>query len=194
MSAVSAYFPESGRLECIAAFPEEPPLAERGLRDGVGGLYVDMAKRGELLQLGKYTSDLSLLMAVAVDRFGYPAAVSADRWRKPELMEALEENGVDVDVLWRGQGYKDGAADVRVFRKAVMDGEVRPVESLLLTSALSEAVVVRDEAGNSKLSKGGEGGRRQKARDDAAASSILAVALGHLYRDVEGPAYRYGFA
>ena len=37
-SAVAAYWPGSGRLECVAAFPCEPSLADRGLRDGVGNL------------------------------------------------------------------------------------------------------------------------------------------------------------
>ena len=39
-SAIAAYWPASGPLEAVAAFPEEPSLAERGLRDGVGRLYV----------------------------------------------------------------------------------------------------------------------------------------------------------
>ena len=38
-------------------------------------------------------------------------------------------------------------------RRAVLDGEVTPVESLLLRSAMSEARVVTDAAGNSKLAK-----------------------------------------
>ena len=51
-SAVAAYWPESGRLECLAAFPAVPSLAERGLRDGVGSLYQDTARRGELMLAG----------------------------------------------------------------------------------------------------------------------------------------------
>ena len=48
-SAVAAFWPETGALSCLAAFPCEPSLAERGLRDGVGGLYVECADRGELI-------------------------------------------------------------------------------------------------------------------------------------------------
>ena len=40
-SAVAGYWPESGRLECVAAFPVDPSLADRGLHDGAGGLYVE---------------------------------------------------------------------------------------------------------------------------------------------------------
>ena len=43
---------------------------------------------------------------------------------------------------------------------------------------MSEARTVSDPAGNAKLSKGSQGGRRLRARDDAAAAAILAVAAG----------------
>ena len=41
---------------------------------------------------------------------------------------------------------------------------------------MSEAMVVADPAGNQKLAKATEGGRRKNARDDAVAGAILAVA------------------
>ena len=50
--------------------------------------------------------------------------------------------------------------------------------SLLIRSALAEARTLSDPAGNVKLAKGSQGGRRQAARDDAAAAMILAVARG----------------
>ena len=73
----------------------------------------------------------------------------------------------------------------RLFRRKVLDGEVTPVVSLLLRMAMREARTVSDPAGNSKLAKSSEGGRRLRARDDAAAASILAVAAGS--RIVEEP-------
>ena len=78
----------------------------------------------------------------------------------------------------RGMGFKDGGEDVRNFRQACLQGRVTPVPSLLLRSAMSEARTVSDPAGNAKLSKGTQGGRRLRARDDAAAAAILAVAAG----------------
>ena len=51
--------------------------------------------------------------------------------------------------------------------------------SLLLRSAMTEARVVIDPSRQfSKLAKNSEGGRRVRARDDAAAAAILAVAAG----------------
>ena len=179
MSAAAAYH-RDGRLEAVAVFPELPGLAERGLSDGVGRLYLRMAERDELIVAGRRVADISALLTEALARWGRPAAVVCDRWRAAELTELLEGLRFPAAALIvRGQGYKDGGADVRDFRRAVLGDLVRPSESLLLTSALAEARVVSDPAGNSKLSKGSQGGRRQRARDDAAAAAILAVAAGY---------------
>ena len=178
-SAVAAFWPESGRLEVMAAFPWQPSLAERGLRDGVGPLYQLCADRGELVRAGQRAVELALLFRQALARFGPPAAIAADRWRDAEAYDALNAAGVPIAPFEaRGQGFKDGAEDVRLFRRACLEGRVRPAESLLLRHAMSEARVVMDPAGNAKLAKQSEGGRRLRARDDAAAAAIVAVALG----------------
>ena len=178
-SAISAFWPGTGRLECVACFPCLPSLAERGLRDGCGNLYVECAKLGELLTLGEHTSDVGLLLQECLERWGKPSRIVADRWRDGELKEALTKGGIPfTDLELRGQGFKDGGEDVRVFRKACLGGRVSPPKSLLIRSAIAEAGTVSDPAGNSKLAKGSEGGRRLRARDDVAAAMILAVSAG----------------
>ena len=72
-SAVATFWPITGALACLSAFPSEPSLAERGLRDGVGGLYVGCHRRGELLMLGRYTVDVTRPLQVALQRFGRPS-------------------------------------------------------------------------------------------------------------------------
>ena len=83
------------------------------------------------------------------------------------------------------------AKTVRQFRRAAAEGRVVPVASLLLRSAMAEARTVGDPAGNHKLSKGSEGGRRMRARDDAAAAAILAVSAGT--RQPEAPPRRWRY-
>ena len=178
-SAVTAYWPMTGRLESVACFPCNPSLAERGLEDGCGSLYVECHKRGELLTLGEHTSDVGALLRDCLERWGKPSLIVADRWREGELREQLSKANVPpADLQLRGQGFKDGAEDVRGFRKACLDGRVSPPQSLLLRAAMSEARVIGDPAGNWKLAKGSQGGRRVRARDDSAAATILAVSAG----------------
>ena len=178
MSAAAAYWPEEGGLECFAVFPLEPSLAERGGEDGVEGLYVRCAERGELLQAGDRVSDIRSLLSEVRNRWGVPAAIVCDRWREQELRQSLKEVQFPVTpLITRGMGYQDGGADVREFRQAALGGQVKPLKSLLLRSAMAGARVTTDPAGNSKLAKGGEG-RRLRTRDDAAAAAILAVAEG----------------
>ena len=179
MSAIAAYWPATGLLETVAAFPLDPPLPERGLRDGVGGLYVETLARGELIQTGQRAVDLNGLLTEALTRFGRPAVIVADRWREAELRDALDAAGVPPAALEiRGMGWKDGAEDVRGFRRAILEGKVTPKPTKLLRYAMGEARVLIDPAGNAKLAKRAEGGRRSTARDDAAAAAILAVAAG----------------
>lgn len=180
MSAAAAYWPDTKALECVACFPELPDLRERGLSDGVGGLYRRMAERGELIIAGRRVSDIRSLLHEVRNRWGYPDLVVCDRWRESELRDALEKAGFPLTALEvRGQGFRDGGEDVRLFREACLADAVRPARSLLMTAAMSEARVQTDSAGNSKLSKSTQGGRRKRARDDAAAAAILAVAAGY---------------
>jgi len=88
-------------------------------------------------------------------------------------------------------GYADGGADVRAFRRACADGRVTPASSLLLRSAMAEARTISDPAGNAKLSKGSQGGRRLRARDDAAAAAVLAVSAGVRQPTKPKPRWRY---
>ena len=194
MTAACAYW-ETGRLEAFGVFPEKPSLAERSLKDGawhgrgVASLYVDMAKRGELIQAGEYAPDLDAMFGEVLRRWGRPAVIVADRWKEAELRNALSRaNFPMAGLVTRGMGYLDGAADVRAFRKACLTDRVFPETSLLLRSAVGEARVSTDPAGNQKLSKGSEGGRRLRARDDAACAAILAVAEGERRRAMPKPA------
>ena len=177
-SAVAAFWPATGLLRCVAAFPTEPPLGERGLRDGVGSLYVDSERRGELIAVGGEAVHIGGLMAEALARFGRPAAVACDAWRLADLRDAMAAIGLrGVPTELRRMGPKDGSEDVRAFRRACLERRVHPTRNVFLASAVGVARTISDPAGNQRLCKGSEGGRRMRARDDAAAASILAVSL-----------------
>ena len=184
MSAFARYDISTGRLETIAAFPSEPGLLERGRADGVDDLYVRMSEHGELIQSGKHAVDLPEVLKMILKRWRAPACIIADRWKQRDLFEALDRVKFPrVPFVARGQGFKDGSEDVTNFRRACLSGYVAPIESLLLRAAMREARTVSDPARNEKLAKMSQGGRRQRARDDAAAAAILAVAEGYRERE-----------
>ena len=179
MSGAAGYWPESGGLDALAAFPELPSLEERGLRDAVGNLYRRMEQRGELILAGRRAVEIDGLLREVLERWGPPAVIVCDRWREAELRDRLEAIAFPVcDLVIRGQGYKDGGEDVRMFRRACLSGRVLAARSLLLRAAMGEARVAVDPAGNEKLAKATQGFRRANARDDAAAAAILAVSEG----------------
>ena len=177
-SAVASYWLDTGALDALAVFPAEPSLQERGLADGVGRLYVDQARRGELVIAGERVSDLGEMLNEARRRWGVPEAVVSDAWRYDELRQVMGAINLRVKLIQRRQGFLDGGQDVREFRRACLGGRVTPTKSLLMRSAMSEARCLVDPAGNAKLSKGTQGGRRLRARDDAAAACIIGVAEG----------------
>ena len=137
MSAVAAYWVETGLLEVLGAFPSIPSLKERGEYDGVGDSYSTMLARGEIVTIPSgRTVDVAELLETAIERFGYPAVVLGDRHRAGELMDAMDGVGLDVAFIPRGQGFKDGSEDARGFKTAVLNGKVRLSPTLLVRSAL----------------------------------------------------------
>ena len=148
--------------------------------------------RGELIVTPGRAVNVEALLLEALDRWSRPAAIVADRYGETDLRQALDRAGFPQAAFTvRGMGFKDGAEDVRLFRRACLTERVAPGRSLLLRAALSEARTVADPAGNEKLAKGVEGGRRRRARDDAAAAAILAVAEGVRRGDRPRQGWRY---
>ena len=96
-SAAAAFWPETGALDAVAAFPEQPSLAERGIADGVGRLYQDCHRRGELLIAGHRIADVSALLEHVLEQWGRPAVIVADRFREAELRQVLGGDALPVD-------------------------------------------------------------------------------------------------
>ncbi len=175
MTAAAFYWPESGRLECKGTFPSRPSLLDRGQADAVNDRYCQMQDRGELALLGDMTVPVApwLIEVMAHVQGEMIASITMDRYKQSELGEALDKAGIRAPLIWRGQGFRDGGEDCERFRRAVFDGKVQVKPSLLLRSAIADAVVLRDPANNLKLTKA-----RSNGRIDAVAASVLAVAEG----------------
>ena len=181
LSAIAACW-ETGRLETLAMFGAEPSLEERAAQDGTGELYPLALQEGELILSPKRIPVVRELFAEAARRWGMPKRLVCDRWRLDELRDALEDDTLPwrkVTLIPRGQGFKDGGMAILAWRKATVSGRLRPAGPCrLLTYQLAEAVTVCDPAGNEKLARDTEGGRRKRLRDDVVAAALLAVEFG----------------
>ena len=175
MSAWASFWPMTGRLECYGAFPTSPSLLDRGQNDAVGDRYKQMMDRGELIVLGANIVPVDQFIAAMLAKLdGYPiATICCDRFRQAEFLEALAKTSVRILPTWRGQGWKDSGEDCERFRQFVFDQRIKTKPSLLLRSAMADAVTLVDPTGAAKIAKG-----RSTGRIDAAAASLLAVAEG----------------
>ena len=182
MTALCAFWPSSGRLECWGAFPDNPSLAERGRNDGVGNLYEQMERRGELRTYPGRVTPVVDFLADCADRLAgeWVMAAGADRYRRAEAETALEDAGLDWPMEWRGQGASagaDGSHDIRAFQRLVLGGRLKVAESLLLRSAVASSELRYDSAGNPALDK-----HRHRARIDALSGAVIAAGLGEMYQ------------
>ena len=175
MTALVALWP-NGRLETFAAFGDTPGLMDRGAGDGVGGLYQEMKQRGELttyagrvVPVGEFLKDCAVrLKGQTIIQAG------ADRYRKSEALQAIEEAQLRWPIVWRGCGASaiaDGSHDIRAFQKMIYAKATKARKSLLMRSAISESELSRRD-GNPKLNKS-----RHHSRIDVLQAAVIAAGL-----------------
>ena len=178
MTGAVAVWPATGRMEVWAALPDVPSLMERGKADGVGSLYERMFGRGELRTYAGRVTDVGAFLRDVAEEVGPVRRAGADRFRVAEGLQALDDARARWPMTWRGTGAHakaDGSHDVRAFQRAVISGRLRCVESVLVASALKEATVRTDEAGNPALYKA-----RSHGRIDVVQAGVIACGLAEL--------------
>ena len=193
MTAAAAIW-ESGRLEVWAAFPDTPDLAQRAEADGCAGYYLEMQRRGELrVYPGRVTNVSAFLGDVAVMLAGENIVMAgADRYRKAEALQALEQAKVTWPIQWRGMGAHaraDGSHDVRAAQRMIISGKLKSKPSLVMRKAISDSAIRYDEAGNPALLKCGERGRI-----DALSAMVIAAGLAEIYGQQPRRRWRYAGA
>lgn len=146
--------------------------------------------RGELILSGGRVPAAQDIIRETLRRWGRPLAIALDRWRLPEIEDAAQSLlSASVRIITRGQGWRDGGQDTRIFDRAFQSGNIIPVQSLLLAHAVSNARLAVDPAGNRKLAKLAQG-RARHLRDDAAVAAIMAVSAATLARPKRTPLLR----
>ena len=192
MSAITGYWPVTGWFEKLAAFPGIPDLTKRGNQDGVGDMYNQMHRAGELIITEGRTVDPSILMTHAMEDWGPPDRVVSDTYQQALILDELEKAEIPVTTYTgRRNGFLDGGEDVRRFRRRCFENKVKGRPSLLLRYAMGGARVAVGNGG-AKLAKHGDGtGRNARHRDDVIAALVVAVAEGDRLVNIEDttPAY-----
>ena len=181
MTAACALWLDSYRLETWAAFPDTPNLYQRSEADGCRGYYEEMQRRGELrCYPGRVTNVSAFLGDVAVALAGEQIIMAgADRYRKAEALQALEQAKVNWPITWRGTGASktaDGSFDVRSAQRSIMSSKLKSKPSLVMRKAISDSSIRYDEAGNPALLKASE-----KGRIDALSAMVIAAGLAEIH-------------
>ena len=194
MTAFSAYWPFSGRLECYAAFAGIPNLLERGTLDGVGDLYLRLHQAG---QLQVYSAHKATPVAIFLEecfarvKDQHIMTCGADRYRRADSETALMNARLeDIPMVWRGQGagssatwQADGSHDILSFQRSILTDNLKvSVGRGLLTHAISESSIEYKGIGNPCLEK-----NRDAGRIDVLQSAVIALGLGELVRAAGKP-------
>lgn len=184
-AATIAY--ESGVVKVLGAFPNgEMDLVTRGKRDQVGDFYVRAAEAGDLIETSGAVSDLQQFLTELIQRIGpHPVrSVSCDRYRDAELRTAMARAKLSIPLEFRGNGPKDGNADVLATRRLFKAGAISMQRSILLEGSLAEADVKVSTTGAVQICKS-----HLTARIDVAQSLILACSALLRSRDAVKPTY-----
>ena len=177
MTAAAALWPGSRRLEVWGAVPGIPALKDRQRK--YQQRFDLMVKSGHLaVHAGRRVTDVSrFLLSVAGSLKGQRITrIGADRYRKAEMLEALEAAGLNWGgkMHWRGTGSgakADGSHDVRAFQRSVLERELYHDGNLLLSSGVACSELRFDVAGNPALHKSG-------GPNDSIQAAVIACGLG----------------
>ena len=179
MTCAVALWVNTGALLVRGAFPEIPPLIERGRADSVGGLYERMQERGELRLLGRRVADVgAFLRGFLSEVSGHKIlGIGADRYRENEVLEVLEADMKNLECTFRGTPV-ESSFDVRMAQRAIIGREISPGDSLMLESAIADSSLKRESNGDLRIDKARYGGRIDALQAFVMACGMRSLVLG----------------
>lgn len=143
----------------LRAWTPSEGLPERAKRDKVP--YHVWVKEGILLTTPGKVIDYRFVAAeIARLHAAKPfTAIAFDRWRIDDLKKALEEIGCGVELHAHGQGFKDMGPSIEAVEDWIVGDKLRHGGNPLYNMACSNAIAVKDPAGNRKFEKNKSLGR-----------------------------------
>ncbi|MYK02920.1 MAG: hypothetical protein F4037_13400 [Gemmatimonadales bacterium] len=194
MCGAAAHWWQSGRTEILGAFPQHPGLRQRGASDGVGDLYVECAREGDLVGLGRRVVPYGRFLALCFERFGgMPEVLLCDNYNRSLFLEAVADVGFPLErIHLRKMGWIDGAEDLSRFRDSAYDDRIRLPKSKLMRMTAAAGIAIGNAAGAWKLARAAQAAHQvQRGRDDVLAATILAIAEGSRRRALEPQQLEY---
>jgi phage terminase large subunit-like protein len=111
-------------------------------------------------RVGEITADFDIVKA------------AYDRWRIDDLRRELDAEGVSLELVECGQGFKDMAAAVEALEQMILNGKLRVKRNPILRWNAASAVLEEDAAGNRKFTK-----RKATGRIDGIVALAMAAKL-----------------
>ena len=172
----------NGRCESLALTPGLPDIAAQEQRDRVArGVYQKLVDVGRLhVATGLRVQPVKQLLDAITAEWGIPKVIVCDRF---EINRVLDEaKGIRIEP--RVTRWSEATADIAALRKMVLDGPLacEPDSGMLLTASLAVAVVVSDDQGSVRLTKGSP---NNTGRDDCAVALTLAAGAMERYGHVK---------
>ncbi|MPZ36769.1 MAG: terminase large subunit [Rhizobiales bacterium] len=171
LTALAAYFPTGGELLMWFFYPEGQ-LEEAEKRDHVP--YRLWARQGFLETCPGRAIDKGFVvrrMAELVADYKVEAC-AYDRWGIHELKRILADEGVKLEMVEWGQGWKDSSPALAAMETAVLQGQLRHADHPVMRMCVGNAVALTDPAGGRKLAKD-----RSTGRIDGLVAACMALGL-----------------
>jgi len=110
-------------------------------------------------------------------------AIAFDRWRIEDLKRQIADEGINVNLVEFGQGFKDMAPAVDFMETLIINQKLRHGGHPVMRWNARNAVVTRDPAGNRKIDK-----ERSREKIDGIASMAMALGIARKVAEAKLPA------
>lgn len=157
---------------------------EKGLRDRAKKdrqPYDVWEKQGFLKTTPGATVDYGFVISDIIEIVGANnlQSIAFDRWRIDVFRKELSDLGVDLPLIEHGQGFKDMAPALDSLEEMLLNGCVKHGQHPVLTMCASNAMILKDPAGNRKLDK-----RHDIGRIDGMQALAMAVGVAGKAQDM----------
>lgn len=112
--------------------------------------------------------------------------IAFDRWRIDVLKKEVSALGLDLPLHPFGQGFRDMSPAVDTLETEILQGRLRHNNNPVLNMCATNAVVVKDPAGNRKLDKA-----KSTARIDGIIALLMAVGRSSSTEDSQDSIYNH---